>query len=90
MTGKTRQTIAATVTLTRTPDNDICIIFPSEESMVFESVATNFEGVSFVRFNDIDGDETVGWTSDEWREAPEEVMGAILGKLCECLHENKD
>ena len=81
---------SASVTLTRTEEGDICIILPNEESMVFESFSTNTEGVSFVRFYDMDGEEVVGWVSDEWRDAPEEVMGGILGKLCECLKGDGD
>jgi hypothetical protein len=36
-------------------------------------------GSSYVRVCDQDGQETGYWTYDEWAEAPEEVMGAILG-----------
>jgi len=74
------------VTVTKTPDGDISIIFPNEENMVFESTETNPTGVSFVRFYDLSGDEVVGWSADEWGEDPAGVMGAILGKLCECLN----
>lgn len=79
------QFTSATVTLTENEEGDISIIFPNEENMVFESADSNANGVSFVRFYDLYGDEVAGWTSDEWREAPEEVMGSILGKLCACL-----
>jgi len=90
MTGsKERNSISATVTLTATDDGDVSIIFPNDENMTFDSSSNNADGVSFIRFHDLFGDEIVGWTSDEWREAPEEVMGAILGKLCECLKGEK-
>lgn len=38
------------------------------------------EECSYVRIVH-DGDEITYWSSDEWREAPAEVMGAILGVL---------
>lgn len=75
-----------TVTITKTPDGDISIILPNEENMVFDSFENNPSGVSFVRFYDLSGDEVVGWSADEWGEDPTCVMGAILGKLCECLN----
>ena len=34
---------------------------------------------SYVRVCDDDGNEIAYWVADEWREAPEEVMGAIIG-----------
>ena len=39
------------------------------------------EECSYVRIVDRAGHELAYWTSDEWKEAPEEVMGAILGAL---------
>lgn len=44
-----------------------------------DSASDNPEGSSFVRVCDRNGNEVAYWTSDEWRESPEEVMGAILG-----------
>lgn len=66
-------------------DGNICIWLPNGESMVFDSAENNSKGVSFVRFYDADGEEDVGWVSDEWKEDPQGVMGAILGRLCETI-----
>ena len=38
-------------------------------------------GVSYVRVVDPEGREISYWACDEWRDAPEEVMGAILNTL---------
>lgn len=35
----------------------------------------------YVRFVDAAGKEIAYWNSDEWRENPQEVMGAIVGAL---------
>ena len=32
-----------------------------------------------------EGEEMMYWCSDEWREDPEDVMGALLGILCVAL-----
>ena len=40
------------------------------------------EDVSYVRIVDPLGRETAYWTSDEWAESAEDVMGAVLGALC--------
>jgi hypothetical protein len=39
------------------------------------------EPCSYVRIVDRAGNELAYWVSDEWKESPEEVMGAILGAL---------
>lgn len=39
------------------------------------------EGCDYVRVIDATGAEIGYWTQEEWREAPAEVMGAILGAL---------
>ena len=45
-----------------------------------DSAADSPAGSTYVRVCDPGGDEAGRyWISDEWREAPEEVMGAILG-----------
>lgn len=36
-------------------------------------------GASYVRVCDPNGDQIAYWVCDEWQEAPEEVMGAIIG-----------
>ncbi len=73
------------IRLTSDDAGDIQIFLPNGENMRFNSVENNPDGVSFVRFYDAEGNEVVGWNCDEWKEEPEEVMGAILGKLCETL-----
>jgi hypothetical protein len=37
------------------------------------------EDCSYVRVCNDNGDEIAYWTADEWREEPEQVMGAIIG-----------
>lgn len=44
------------------------------------------EPCEYVRIMDEDGNEAGYWTSDEWKESPEEVMGAILG----CFHGQRE
>lgn len=63
-------------------DGDMKLSLPNGESMRFDSSKNNPNGVSFIRFYDAEGNEVVGWNCDEWKEEPEEVMGAIFGKLC--------
>jgi hypothetical protein len=36
---------------------------------------------NFVSFEDSEGNETEYWDAQEWRDHPEEVMGAIMGTL---------
>jgi len=59
-------------------------------ALVFPGVKHEPDGVSYVRVIEIVDDheealcqEIAYWDSDEWRDAPEEVMGAILGALFE-------
>ena len=54
---------------------------PAGEWLCFESAQFRLEGVTYVRFENSDGEEVAYWHFDEWREAPEEVVGAILGCL---------
>ena len=49
----------------------------------FDSAHADPNGCSYVRFLDADKYETAYWASDEWRDAPEKVMGAVMGALCE-------
>jgi hypothetical protein len=59
---------------------DECVIaLASGRTIRTDSYADSPEGSTYVRVCDLDGAEVGYWTSDEWREAPEEVMGAILG-----------
>lgn len=53
------------------------------QSLVFEDANANPNGTDYVRFiRDRDQKELVYWSHTEWAEAPEEVMGAIMG----CIH----
>ena len=54
---------------------------PSGYFLCFETVQENPEGCSYIRFEDEDGEEVAYWVYDEWRESPQEVMGAIMGCL---------
>lgn len=56
--------------------------------LVFENANVNEAGTSYVRVVDATGDELFYWDEDEWREAPAEVMGAIMGAIA--LHNNID
>ena len=59
---------------------DECVIeLASGRTIRTDSYADSPEGSTYVRVCDLDSAEVGYWTSDEWREAPEEVMGAILG-----------
>jgi hypothetical protein len=49
------------------------------ETLCFESFHENMNGCSYVRFVDADDNELAYWTSDEWEEDPQLVMGAIMG-----------
>jgi hypothetical protein len=51
------------------------------EKVVFPSAVSEPDGASYVRIVDERGVELVLWNSEEWAEAPEEVMGAILGAM---------
>ena len=44
-----------------------------------ESADQNEMGTSYIRGIDRHGKEIVYWNSDEWKESPEFVMGAIMG-----------
>lgn len=63
--------------------NNASIELLNGKSVEFDSAKNNPTGVSFVRVRDPQGNEIGYWVSDEWKEAPEEVMGAILGALCD-------
>ena len=66
-------------------DEEIRVKFNSG-FLCFDSSVANPYGVSYVRFLDLDGNEIAYWVCDEWSESPEaaeEVMGAIMGALCD-------
>ena len=65
------------------------VVVPTVEgqSLVFPSYQAEEGGVSYVRFiRDVDKKELVYWTSDEWKEDPELVMGAIMA----CIQNGAD
>lgn len=47
---------------------------------------------SYIRIVKPNGEELVYWDSNEWRDEPEEVMGAIMGAVMGALksYEEKD
>ena len=63
------------------PSQEAWVQLPAGLAMAFESAEKNPAGTSYVRFLDKNGGEVGYWISDEWREAPEEVMGAICGLM---------
>lgn len=63
------------------PSQESWIQLPAGLVMVFESAEQNPSGTTYIRFLDRNGGEVGYWTSDEWRDAPEEVMGAVCGLM---------
>ena len=59
------------------------VVLTVESGMQLRADGEDEVGTSYVRVCDPDGAEVAYWSCDEWREAPEEVMGAIIGALCE-------
>jgi hypothetical protein len=51
------------------------------EKVVFASAALEPHGTSYIRIVDVRGVEVVYWDSNEWREDPQGVMGAIMGAM---------
>lgn len=49
--------------------------------LIFESYDENPNGTSYVRFADKDGNELLYYTSDEWHEDPQLVMGCIMAAI---------
>lgn len=58
-----------------------CSIEFSRGYVVCESFYFNNGGTSYVRIVDTLGNEKAYWTSDEWRDEPDFVMGAIFGAM---------
>ena len=52
---------------------------PGGYLLCFETAQENPGGCSYIRFEDENGKEVAYWVSDEWKEFPQEVMGAIMG-----------
>jgi len=51
------------------------------QKLVFPNAAAEPDGASYVRIIDEHGHELVYWDNKEWQEAPEEVMGALMGAV---------
>lgn len=62
------------------PD-EVGIALENGRWIVTQSAAANPFGVDHVRIVDAEGNEVGYWISDEWRDAPESVMGAIIGAM---------
>lgn len=63
-------------------DNVECVVpLPTGEYLIFESYAENPNGTSYVRFADKDRNELLYYTSDEWHEEPQLVMGCIMAAI---------
>lgn len=59
-----------------------CVVaLPNGEFLIFESYAENPNGTSYVRFANKGGDELLYYTSDEWHEEPQLVMGCIMAAI---------
>ena len=63
------------------PSREAWTRLPTGNVLAFENAGTNPEGTDYVRLVAPDGGECAYWTSDEWAEAPVEVMGALCGAL---------
>lgn len=66
--------------------DNVCIALPNGYTVVFPHYPNPVDFVAVAESRPPFG-EVFRWISDEWRDEPEEVMGAILGVLCA---ENKD
>lgn len=64
-------------------DPSECVVDTIEgQALVFPSVETNEAGCDYIRFiRTSDQRELLYWIASEWAEAPEEVMGAIMGAI---------
>ena len=54
---------------------------PSGLRLCFESAKGNPTGCSYIRFETPWGEEVAYWDHLEWKEAPQEVMGAIMATI---------
>ena len=61
--------------------NEIQVPTVNGERLCFETTHDNSEGCSYIRFVDANGNQLAYWVCNEWKEAPQEVMGAIMGCL---------
>lgn len=64
-------------------DPNECVVETTEgQALVFPSVEQNETGCDYIRFiRTSDQRELLYYTASEWAEAPEEVMGAIMGAI---------
>lgn len=70
--------------MSKFPDGDFgteCILTITETGMQLHADGEDPDGTSYLRVCDPDGDEILYWTSDEWKEEPELVIGAVIGAL---------
>lgn len=65
-----------------TDDYGTEVVLTVENGMQLVADGEDETGTSYVRVCDPEGNEVAYWNEDEWREAPAEVMGAIIGALC--------
>lgn len=62
-------------------DGVILLALPGGEYMAIPDAEASPDGIDGLYFYDENGQETVCWVSDEWRDDPVLVMGAIFGKM---------
>jgi len=63
-------------------DTEVAVPIADGQYLVFEAFDQNPSGCDYVRIVDgRDGEELVYWDSNEWREDPVGVMGAIMGAI---------
>lgn len=62
-------------------DGECVVPLATGQLLIFESYDENPNGTSYVRFADKDGNELLYYTSDEWHEEPQLVMGCIMAAI---------
>lgn len=63
-------------------DYGVEVVLDMPNGMQLHADGEDATGTSYVRVCDPEGVEVMYWNAEEWGEAPEEVMGAIIGALC--------
>lgn len=63
------------------PDTETWIPIPNGGVFAFPNAESSPDGCDYVRVLDSNGGEIAYWSSSEWEEEPEEVMGAICGAI---------
>lgn len=62
--------------------DEVRLLLPSGGELCFPAyTGAGDTGVDYVRVLSPQGDERVYWTSQEWAEDPEGVMGALMGAI---------